>query len=302
MTHRRLRSHLPRLPRTRGIAVALVLASSGALAGEPPLSTDARAQRLFTSGEKKFDSGDYDGACTDFAESLKLGPKLGTLLNLALCHETVGKVVTAWNEFAHGAAWAAQNNQKDRLEFATAHIRSLEPRLPRIALQLPADRAIDSLELDGEPVPEHRWYLPLYLDPGEHHVAVTAPGRKRTTVSFRVINTPTDQLVLVPPLPADIKVVQEEKDRRERDPLRRTLGFAGLGLGAAGIVAGGIFGVLAATRDSAEGAKTDAAVATACFVGGVAFAVTGGWLVWMSGPRAFRAAALPGRVALAGTF
>jgi hypothetical protein len=248
------------------------------------MSTEGRANVLFTSGEKKFDSGDYAGACEDFSESLKLGPKLGTLLNLALCHETVGKLVTAWNEFAHGAAWAAQNNQKDRLEFATAHIRALEPKLPRIVFQLPADRAIESLDIDGEPIPEHRWYLPLYLDPGEHAVAATAPGKKRTTVVFRVVNSPTDQLVMVPSLADDPHVA--DRPKRRSDPLRRPLGIGGLVLGGAGIVLGTTFGIVATTQDTAHAAKTDATVATVSFVGGVAFAAAGAWLLWANATSA----------------
>src|SRR5262249_5770680 len=151
---------------------------------KPHLSNEGRADVLFHSGEKKFDSGDYAGACHDFSESLKLGPRLGTLLNLALCHETTGKVVTACSEFSHAAAWATQNGQRDRQEYATMHIRSLEPKLPRVVLQLPTQR-VESIDVDGEPVPEPRWYLPLYMDPGEHHLAVIAPGKKRTAVSFR---------------------------------------------------------------------------------------------------------------------
>src|SRR5690242_9319584 len=88
------------------LSVALSLAPSSARAeprdSAPRLSNEGRADVLFHSGEKKFDSGDYAGACVDFSESLKLGPKLGTLLNLALCHETTGRIVTAWSEFTHG--------------------------------------------------------------------------------------------------------------------------------------------------------------------------------------------------------
>jgi tetratricopeptide (TPR) repeat protein len=247
-----------------------------------PLSNEARAEKYFRSGEQKFDSGDYAGACEDFSESLKLGPKLGTLLNLALCHETIGKLVTAWHEFTHAAAWAAQNNQRDRHEYATQHIRALEPKLPRIVLQLPATRPIESIDLDGEPVPEHRWYLPLYLDPGEHHLAVSAPGKRRTTVAFRVVSSPTDQLVMVPPLADDISALNPTT---AVDPTRRTLGLTGLGLGALGFIAGTTFGVLALGAESHDAVQDAATLSTASFVTGAAFAVLGGWLLWTSTAR-----------------
>ena len=243
------------------------------------LSTEGRADQLFHSGAKKFDSGDYVGACADFAESLKLGPKLGTLLNLALCHETIGKPVTAWHEFAHAAAWAAQNNQRDRWEFATQHVRALEPKLPRVVLQLPADRAIESIDIDGEPVPEPRWYMPLYLDPGEHHVAVMAPGKERTTIAFRVTSSPSDQLVYIPRLPDAMPASAGPSV----DSTRRVLGLVGLGLGFAGAVVGTTFGVLAMTADEGDPAiQGRATAATAAFLGGAAFGAVGGWLLWTS--------------------
>ncbi len=284
------------------IASALALAPASALAAPPTsaqpavpappaasahvgpaeLSTEARADKLFRSGEQKFDSGDHAGACDDFSESLKLGPKLGTLLNLALCHETIGKPVTAWHEFSHAAAWAAQNGQRERHEFAAEHVRALEPKLPRVVLQLPADRAISGLDLDGEPVPEPRWYLPLYLDPGEHRLGVTAPGKQRATVAFRVTASPHDQLVYVPPL-ADEHVAPNAPPAP--DTTQRTLGLVGLGVGAAGFVTGAVFGALAIAADERDPAVHDrATIATAAFVAGAAFAAVGGWLLWTS-PR-----------------
>jgi hypothetical protein len=266
----------------------VVFASKPAHAQHPPqapLSNEGRADQLFRAGEKKFDGGDYTGACTDFSESLKLGPKLGTLLNLALCHETVGKPVTAWHEFSHAAAWAVQNNQRDRYDFAMQHVRALEPKLPRVVLQLPADRAIAGLDLDGEPLPEQRWYLPLFLDPGEHHLAVTAPGKQRTPVAFRVTSSPSDQLVYIPRLADEKKGTPAAIATAEPRPddMRRTLGLVGLGVGAAAALVGATFGVLAITADDRDPAVKDrATLATVGFIAGAACAGAGGWLLWTS--------------------
>lgn len=271
----------------------VVLATSAQADPAPavPLSTDARAEMLFRSGEKKFDSGDYAAACDDFFESLKLGPKLGTLLNLALCHETVGKPVSAWHEFAHAAAWAAQNNQRDRYEFALQHLRGLEPKLPRVVLQLPADRAISAIDIDGEPLPEQRWYLPLFLDPGEHHVAVSAPGKQRTSIAFRVAATPGEQVVYIPGLAekSDAPVGGAPASPGRRDDTRRALGITGLGLGVAGVAVGATFGVLAISGEAREPAvKEHATFATIGFLAGAAFAAGGAWLLWTSSDRTGR--------------
>ncbi len=278
----------------RALAALAVTFLSASAQAEPP-TNDARAEQLFRSGEKKFDSGDYPAACEDFFQSLKLGPKLGTLLNLALCHETVGKPVTAWHEYSHAAAWAAQNNQRDRYDFAMHHVRGLEPKLPRVVLQLPSEHVLESLDLDGEPLPEQRWYMPLFLDPGEHRLAVTAPGKQRTAVAFRVTTSPGDQVVYIPRLP-DAVLPPKPAPPPKPNPMRRSLGIAGLAFGGAAMAVGGTFGVLAATTNERDPAVNEqATVSTVAFLGGAALAAAGGWALWTSVPRGTTVAAAPGR-------
>lgn len=258
-------------------------------------SNEMRAEQLFRSGEKKFDGGAYVEACADFAESLRLGPKLGTLLNLALCHETIGRPATAWSEFHHAAAWAAQNGQKDRREFAARHAQALETKLPRVVLHLPSDRAIDSVDVDGEPLPDSRWYLPVYLDPGEHSVTVRAPGKKATTVRFRVVLSPTDQVVTVPSLVDDEAVAAPQMPDEDTGRGARTVGFVLLGAAGATITTGIVLGALGASRtsgcaeagcsaDDRSAASTLSTVGVIAGVSGLVMAGAGGLLVWTNRP------------------
>lgn len=208
------------------------------------MTAEMRAESLFQAGQRKFDAGDFKAACADFQESLRIGPKLGTLLNLALCHENVGRLATAWTEYLHGAAWAAQNGQKDRYDFAIERAALLGPRLPRVTLQLPTSRTIATLELDGEPLPEPRWYLPIFVDAGEHHVAVSAPGKKRVTVSFSA-RAGHEQLVPIANPPDDEAhepAPPQEDGSRE---LRRVMGLGMMGVGIAGVGVGVFFGARA---------------------------------------------------------
>lgn len=298
-----------RLPARRSTVACAVMAGALLLAPAPAaraegLSNEQRAEQLFRAGEKKFDAGQHAEACLDFEASLKLGPKLGTLLNVALCHETIGKVATAWREFQHASAWAALNNQRDRHEFAVQHVLALEPRLPRILLQLPVDRAMATLEVDGEPLPEQRWNLPLYLDPGEHAVAVNAPGKHRASVTFRVTMSPTEQIVVVPSLADDGPAAPEPSAARPAEPdhrVARTVGYGLLAGGGAAVLTGVVLGTLSlvkrgdadarcpgATACDAEGAdlwKGAGALGTGAFVGltaGVVLAGAGGVLLWTS--------------------
>lgn len=291
------------------VGLALVTAATGhasAQAGSGGLSNEMRAEYLFRTGEKKFDSGKHAEACADFAESLRLGPKLGTLLNLALCHETVGKPATAWSEFNHGAVWASQNGQKDRHDFALQHAIALESKLPRVLLQLPSDSAIATVEIDGEPLADSRWYLPIFLDPGEHSVTLSAPGKQRGSVKFRVTSSATEQLVSVPALSDEVSLPPPTPARippSDPDHTRRLAGYATMGGGGLALAIGLTFGLLAVEKrdevgdrcsgnvcnaegaDAYRSAQSRAAVATVATVLGVAAGAIGGWLVFTSRPK-----------------
>src|SRR5262249_19521061 len=154
------------------------------------------------------------------------------------------------SEFHHGAAWAAQNNQKDRHEFAIQHAMALETRLPRVLLQLPAGHAIATVDVDGEPLADSRWYLPAYLAPGGHGVTISAPGKQRGTVRFRVTNSPTEQLVSVPALSDDLTIPPPPPEPPPAVPVdpdrtRRMVGYATLAAGGFGLALGLTYGLLA---------------------------------------------------------
>ena len=292
--------------RTLLAASVVVVTLPRAAHADAPMSNEMKAEQLFRAGEKNYDSGKYAEACTNFQDSLKLGPKLGTLLNLALCHETVGKLATAWSEFHYGAAWAAQNNQRDRREFAVAHILSLETRLPRVSLQLPAATAIATIDIDGEPLAEQRWYLPLYLDPGEHVVAVTAPGKKRSNVSFRVVASPNEQLVVIPALADDDGLGPPPPSAKGAPPDpnkgKRTTGYVLLGVSGFAFLGGLGLAAVALSSNDAD-VKGPATASTIAFAASGLAAGAGLYLVLSSGPAGrVGVAPRPGGLGFVGTF
>src|SRR4051812_5694810 len=98
----------------------------------------AAADALFEQGKRLLASGETDTACAALAESQRLAPRPGTLLNLALCHEAQGRTATAAGEFRRaesfareaGAANPSLANQRERL--ASAHAAALEPILDHL--------------------------------------------------------------------------------------------------------------------------------------------------------------------------
>ena len=138
------------------------------------------AETLFREAKKLMDRDDYTAACPKLAQSQKLDPGGGTLLNLAVCHDKEGKTATAWSEYAEALALARRDGHKNRSKLAQESIAALEPRLSRLTVVVPAD--VDSaglqVQLDGQTLPKEAWGVATPVDPGAHVVSVTAPGKQ----------------------------------------------------------------------------------------------------------------------------
>src|SRR3954468_2190760 len=81
-----------------------MLAPSSALAQDA--SSQAAAQALFEQARKLMADGKFPEACPKLAESQRLDPGAGTLLNLGHCYEKSGRTASAWVTFKDAAAAA----------------------------------------------------------------------------------------------------------------------------------------------------------------------------------------------------
>src|SRR2546421_10932747 len=92
------------------------------------------AQALFEEGRTLMAGGHYTEACLKFAESQRLDAASGTLLNLAVCHEKLGKTATAWAEYNDVVAATLREGNAERQRIASERIRALEPRLCHLSV------------------------------------------------------------------------------------------------------------------------------------------------------------------------
>lgn len=164
----------------RAFAVSFACAATltaGHVFAEPTAAERSLAAALFDQGRTLMNEGKLDEACTKLAESQRLDPGGGTLLNLALCHEKQGKIATAWTEFREARAIAKRDNRPDREIAADGEITKLEPQLFKISVVVAPEIKVPgmTIEIDGLPLPEAAWGTPFPVDPGTRAIVVRAP-------------------------------------------------------------------------------------------------------------------------------
>lgn len=264
-------------PTARRLVVAVALSSltAAASASAEPDDQKAAAQVLFESGRSLLDQGHFDEACPKFAESQRLDPGLGTMLWLADCYESAGRLASGWAAFKVAAAAAAQ--RKDgREQVARDRAAALEPRLSRLNITVAPGATVPGLEVhrDGLLVGSAVWGLPVPVDPGVHTIAATAPGHRAwsTTVDIHdeaelrpvtipVLETGPSQ----PPVAANGDESGDEKTGAAAASSRsgstqRVIGIAVAGAGAAGIILGAVASLRAkSTYDESNAGHCNAA-------------------------------------------
>ncbi len=185
------------------VAAALAIALLAPLrASAQPGESAAVAEALFQQARDLVKQERYAEACPKLAESQRLDPKLGTLLNLAVCNEKLGKIATAWAEYTSAAAIARREGQREREDFSREQIAALEKKLARVILQVAAPEAGLSVTLDDQPMAGAVLGTPLPIDPGKHRVSATAPGKKAWSQDIDVPAKKTEVLVSIPALEA----------------------------------------------------------------------------------------------------
>jgi hypothetical protein len=150
---------------------------------------ESAAARLFREGRALVVDGRFAEACPRLEESQRLEPRLGTQLNIAFCHEQLGKLAAAWLGYQDAVVVARREGNVAREQFATARALALEPRVPRLEVRgaVGADGDPSTILLDGAPLAPSAWGRALPVDPGSHVLVATHAGAEywRTTVVLR---------------------------------------------------------------------------------------------------------------------
>ncbi len=296
------------------LAIGVLVLAPGVARGDG--DDKAAAEALFMRAKELATAGRTVEACPLYAASYRTDPQLGALLNLANCHEVIGRTASAWAEFREAAELATRRGDS-RIEYARRRASALEPRLVRLRIVAAAVPGlavrrgdVEITDVLGEE---------LVVDPGVYVVTATAPHRETWTSSVDAtadgqhaeISIPTLGAVTVtppqtsPPLePLDHTTPAPRPaptQRSARAVWAFAIGGVGIGVAATGLA----FGVHAyrewnASRDPAAcdasnvcntsgsdhiaAARSSARTSTYLITGGSAL-VLGAAIVWWSAPR-----------------
>ncbi len=288
-----------------GVFAALaftICLAAGPVRAEPREQERVLANALFDEARKLMAEGRFDEACPKFAESQRLQPGGGTLLNLGVCHEKQGKTATAWGELKAALAMARRDGRADREALALERIAAIEPTLSYLTLRVRDEARVPGLvvKLDGVTVAAPSWGTAQPVDPGAHEVEGAAPGRETFTLKLSVAPTGQRALVEIPELRA-LEIAPGAESRIELSG-HHVASIVSGSIGVVGIAFGIGFGVAASDQwsssdaacptpttctptgaEAALDAGRQADVATVAFVvGGAGLGL--GAILWAIGP------------------
>jgi tetratricopeptide (TPR) repeat protein len=183
------------------ILIVALLAGAPAHAGG---TAKEQAEVLFREGRELLLAGKNAEACVRFEKSQAVDRALGTLLNLADCHESMGKTATALSDFQEAARWGESTGQKERSKVAKQRVEALMRRVPHLKVVAPAGLADLQVALDQAPLATQSLGVELAVDPGEHTLEATAPGRRAWKTTIQLPAEPKSVTVEIPELDSEM--------------------------------------------------------------------------------------------------
>lgn len=235
-----------KIPRIFGFVLSLVILTCATAAGAQPDSTDtALAEALFRDGRTLMKDKKYEEACPKFEESYRLVAKLGTLLNLAACHDEQGKTGSAWGEYTKAITEAKTANEEERVQFAREKLDALEERLSKVVVEVASPVPGIDVVIADKAIRKAAWGTPIPLDPGKHELVARAPGHQTFKKTIEVPLGPATITETIPALEpiAEGEAPEEPIESAGAESSQATIGWVIGAIGLVGLGVGTGFGV-----------------------------------------------------------
>src|SRR5579872_1217551 len=138
--------------RSHALALAFACSVLGSTAIALADGADVTATALFDEGRKLMGQKRYAEACPKLAESQRLAPSGGTLINLAECYEHAGQTASAWGAWKDVAARANAAGKGDVERNAVIRATALEPALAKLTITLASGSDVPGLQVSRDGV------------------------------------------------------------------------------------------------------------------------------------------------------
>jgi hypothetical protein len=259
------------------VAATITTATTAGLAHAQTPEDRASARTLGIDAIHLADSGDCASAIPKFEAAEKLFHAPTTLERLGECQIKVGRLVAGTENLNRVARESLPPGAPAPFvaaqAAATQLLASTTPRIGKLRIHVdgaPPDRV--TVTVDGVNVPSALLDSDRPTDPGDHEIAASAPGFKRAVSAVRLGDGAQQSVSLAleadttqgqpPPIaggaaPPPVSTAQPPPPAPAAEPRGSspTLAFVALGVGAAGIAVGSVFGVLAlGTKSTLDGA------------------------------------------------
>ncbi len=317
------------------LAVALTTASWVSAQVRDPAAADA----LFREARSLMKEGKYTAACPKLAESQRLDPAAGTLINLGDCFQKTGELASALQALRDALDMLSPTDS--RVGPVKEEMAALEKRVPRLTIRLAPDTPEDARVLrDQVEYGAASLGMPIPVNPGEHLIVVTASGRakkaypvaisegqaREITVTVGKVLSPgasTEELGPAPPPAAASPTPKAAApDTSSAPDSSRTVGGIFGGVGVVALGTGVVTGLMLDERQSTVDANCDSTtklcndegysaaqdgktLRTVSFVGwgiGLAGIAAGGYFLFLAGPSKAPATAVNGVASRDGAF
>jgi len=270
----------------------------------------ATARALARQGQAALEKHDFAVAADLFSRAGSLVHAPTLMLGEARALLAMNRLVNAHELFARilreGAPAGSPPPFAKAVAAARVEMEAMEPRIPTVVITVKGP-SVPDVTVDGVPVPPAALGVSRPVDPGTHLVKGEGVGFAPGEATFLVAEGKSAEVTLDlvpiasapnhPVGPASAGTTTDATTRPSPPSnMRRVLGYSGIGVGAAGIILGGVTGAMAVSKHSTlanlcpdghcvdeAGAIADyhtvATLSTVGFIAGGALAATGVVLV-----------------------
>ncbi len=183
--------------RAVGMVVVVALMSAGPARTGAQQSEDEQSRQLFEQGRELADHDRWGEALEYFRRARSLVERPSIVFNIGVCLFTLGRHVEAVAAFDRFLEIADREGDADKIQRTNGMLRQSREAIATLELRVAPANA--TLAVDGRAVPGTGPLRTLVLDPGEHVVRFSAPGRHVGNLRLSVL--PGQRVMRVVDLP-----------------------------------------------------------------------------------------------------